>query len=79
MSHTIYRYFKSYAIKNHRIHSSGKSHDIMLFTSVEDCNTLQHAATHCHTLQHPATPCNTNHRVYIKSAPFRVLHIGAGT
>ena len=59
-------------IVNHMIY-------IMLFTSFEDSNTLRHSATRCNALQRTATHCNTNHMVYIKSAPFSVLHLGPGT
>ena len=41
------------------ISTVGGTYIICIFGMYENCNTLQHTATHCNTLQHIATHCNT--------------------
>ena len=45
---------------------------------IDNCNTLQHTATHCNTLQHTATHCNTSQDSYINYSFIyvtRLVHI----
>ena len=40
----------------------------------ENCNTLQHTATHCSTLQHAATHCNTQQPIMCICLSNRLKH-----